>query len=111
MAVVEAVEGSDEVDGCGGEVHDEVVYCLGDGENCRGRRGDERSGTTGAFGGDGDGVLGGSCEVEEVVGSLLNEFVAVFAEGADEILDLGLCQPRNETDVLMRMRGYLFHRI
>lgn len=90
MAVVEAVEGPDEVDCCGGEVHDEVVYCFGDGEDGGGGCGDEGCRTTGAFGGEGDGVLGGGCEVEEVVGGLLNEFVAVFAEGADEVLNLGL---------------------
>jgi hypothetical protein len=36
VAVVEAVEGVEEVDGCGGEVHDEVVYGLGDCEDCGG---------------------------------------------------------------------------
>lgn len=62
MAVVQPVEGADEVDGGGGEVHDEVGDCLGDGEDGGWRGWDDGGGAgTADFGGDADGVLGGGC--------------------------------------------------
>lgn len=87
MAAIEAVEGAYEVDGCGGQVHDEVVDCLGDG-NDFGRGDGGRIGMPRALGWDGDGVLGGGCQVEEFVCCVVDEFVAVFAEWADVVLYL-----------------------
>jgi hypothetical protein len=42
----------------------------------------------GGFGWDCDCVVFGGSKVEEVVGCLLDEFMAVFAEWADKIMDL-----------------------
>lgn len=57
MTVVETVEGAEEGDCDGGEVHDEVGDCGRDGEEFGGAH------CLPAFGGEGDGdfVLGGGC--------------------------------------------------
>lgn len=61
--MVEAIERAEEFYSGGGEIHDEMVDCLGDCEDCWWWEGCPWGGGTGeGFGLDGDGVLVGGGE-------------------------------------------------
>ena len=81
---IEADEGGEEGEGAGGEVEDVVGECFGGGEEFWGGR--VGAVGMGFLGGYGYGGGGGG----EVFGGVSDEGVAVFVEGADEGLDLGL---------------------
>ena len=85
---IEADEGGEEGEGGGGEVEDVVGECFGGGEESFGGRVGERVGAAGMgfLWGYGYGAGGGG----EVVDGVSDEGVAVYVEGADEGLDLGL---------------------
>ncbi len=86
VSVIEAVEGGEEVDGRGGEVHDEMGHGLGHGHDSAkvvvGIR------TAESFDGEVDHMLAFVMEVKDVVDGVVDECVSVFAVRADEAFDL-----------------------
>jgi hypothetical protein len=65
-----------------------VVDCLRDGEDCGGWCRVGGFGVEDAFWRDGDGVLVGGGQVDDGVGGVVDEGMAVFVERADEMADL-----------------------
>lgn len=105
MTVIESIVGPEKVDSSGREVHDKLAYGLWDCDGGGGFAGSGDGAAADLLAGDGDGVLFGGGESEDIVCGPLDELMSILAEWADVSVDLDAVS-RNLQQFLSEMREF-----